>query len=80
MTIRFSFSPAEATLTIQLRDQALDVIESALDRAAETSALEIFVMDGSSNAHWAQVAESCMRRGPRFVYRRMAGRRSTAAA
>ena len=40
MTIRFSFSPAEATLTIQLRDQALDVIESALDRAAETSAAD----------------------------------------
>ena len=72
MTIRFSYSPADAVLTLQVKGQSDEVIQKALKRAAETAALEIRVLDASSPNRWPAIAEMCMRSGPRFLYRRAA--------
>ncbi len=74
MSIRFSYSPADATLTLMVQDQPADVIERALDRAAETAALEIRILDASNPNRWPAIAEMCMLRGPRFLYRRVRGK------
>ena len=71
MTIRFSYSPADAVLTLGVRDQPDELIERALKRAAETGALEIRVHDASSPNRWPAIAEMCVRHGSRFVYRRV---------
>lgn len=71
MSIRFSYSPADAILTLGVRDQPDEIIERALKRAAETAAVEIRVCDASGPSRWPAVAELCVRQGPRFVYRRV---------
>lgn len=82
MTIRFSYSPAEAILTLGVRDQPDEIIERALKRAAETAAVEIRVYDASGPNRWPAIAELCVRQGPRFVYCRVAktGTKSANAA
>lgn len=71
MTIRFSYSPADAILTLGVRDQPDEIIARALKRAAETAAVEIRVQDASNPNRWPAIAEMCVRQGPRFVYRRV---------
>ncbi|MFK8001534.1 MAG: hypothetical protein AB8H86_18205 [Polyangiales bacterium] len=76
MTIRFSYSPADAILTLGVRNQPDEIIERALKRAAETAAVEIRVCDASSANRWPAIAELCVRQGPRFVYRRVSNTKS----
>lgn len=71
MTIRFSYSPADAILTLGIRDQPEEIIRRALKRAAETAAVEIRVCDASGPTRWPAIAELCVSQGPRFVYRRV---------
>ena len=81
MSIRFSYSPAESTLTLVVRDDSTERIKRALKRASETAALEIQVIDASSSTtHWHEIAEMCMQQGPRFVYRRATNTTATNAA
>ncbi|MEM6959352.1 MAG: hypothetical protein AAF411_23095 [Myxococcota bacterium] len=70
MSIRFSYRPADQTLTLMIRGEDNATIEHALDRAGETGALEVHVLDGSRPHRWPVIAEMCTRRGSRFVYRR----------
>ncbi|MFT5353980.1 MAG: hypothetical protein ACI9KE_001180 [Polyangiales bacterium] len=80
MTIRFSYSPADAILTLGIRDQPDEIIKRALKRAAETAAVEIRVCDASNSNRWPAIAELCARQGPRFVYRRVSNAKNMKSA
>lgn len=80
MTIRFSYSPVDAILTLRIRDQSDEIIKRALKRASETAAVEIRVCDASGTNRWPAIAELCVRQGPRFVYRRVSKKTNSKSA